>query len=228
MSGLLALAIGRVVRGSGVSDILVEHFNVRDSRGDHIKQTCKSVMSQSHRIKCGTGVQLDADGKNYRVHADRMELSGCDIVFFCITDLTFDRQFAKGSLKDLKELTRSFNDAALAGSPAAEIGRQLKDRVADIAAKAPQTDKIAVVNSQIDQVKAVVQDNIALTIERGGKLEDLEVKTETLEQHAMEFSKNATEVKKFFCRQYIKYTICLALIVIIILVSVLASVLPKK
>ena len=55
-----------------------------------------------------------------------------------------------------------------------------------------------------------------MSLERGEKLEHMEEKAENLENHASMFQRNATKVKRHFLCQYIKITLLIVGILLII------------
>ncbi|ELR22414.1 von Willebrand factor type A domain containing protein [Acanthamoeba castellanii str. Neff] len=55
--------------------------------------------------------------------------------------------------------------------------------------------KLAQIQQQVDEVKHMMQCNIAQVLERGEKLEDLQVHTEALESGAMQFRRSASSMK---------------------------------
>lgn len=57
---------------------------------------------------------------------------------------------------------------------------------------------------------------VELTLERGEKLENMEEKAGELESHANMFQKNATKVKRHFFCQYIKVTMLIVGIVVVL------------
>ncbi|XP_051954180.1 vesicle-associated membrane protein 4 isoform X4 [Xyrauchen texanus] len=69
-----------------------------------------------------------------------------------------------------------------------------------------QNHKIKLVQSQVDEVIDVMQENISKVIERGERLEDLQDKSESLSDNASAFSSRAKQIhrrmwwreKKFF------------------------------
>lgn len=55
-----------------------------------------------------------------------------------------------------------------------------------------------------------------MTLDRGEKLENLEEKSEVLENQANLFQRNATKVKRHFRWQYIKVTLLIIFVVLVI------------
>jgi len=89
--------------------------------------------------------------------------------------------------------------------------------------------KIEQLQGKVDEVTDVMRDNIRLGLERGGKLDDLEAKSDMLNEHSRQFQVTAKKVKNKFWWKNVKMWILIIIIVlIIILVIVLAVVLSKK
>uniref|UniRef100_A0A3B5AE76 Vesicle associated membrane protein 4 n=1 Tax=Stegastes partitus TaxID=144197 RepID=A0A3B5AE76_9TELE len=60
----------------------------------------------------------------------------------------------------------------------------------------PQNDKIKQVQSQVDEVIDVMQENISKVIERGERLDDLQDKSESLSDNASAFSSRAKQLHR--------------------------------
>uniref|UniRef100_A0A673CEI9 V-SNARE coiled-coil homology domain-containing protein n=1 Tax=Sphaeramia orbicularis TaxID=375764 RepID=A0A673CEI9_9TELE len=60
----------------------------------------------------------------------------------------------------------------------------------------PQNDKLKQVQSQVDEVIDVMQENISKVIERGERLDDLQDKSESLSDNASAFSSRAKQLHR--------------------------------
>lgn len=102
------------------------------------------------------------------------------------------------------------DDAALETMRRVDVGDQLTSSLAAAAAVPPLLPfapapaairsrqdgaKLAQIQQQVDEVKHMMQTNIAQVLERGEKLEDLQVHTEALESGAMQFRRSASSMK---------------------------------
>lgn len=88
-------------------------------------------------------------------------------------------------------------------------------------ASPPSPSKTKQVQSQVDEVVGIMQNNIEKVMERGEKLDTLATKTEDLQQSSMQFKKGATKVRKAMWWKDMKIKLVIALVVILILVIVL-------
>jgi len=61
-----------------------------------------------------------------------------------------------------------------------------------------KTDKISQVNEEIEAIKDVMFENMAMVLQRGDRLEDLQIRSEELREDAMLFNKNSTKLKNHF------------------------------
>lgn len=91
-------------------------------------------------------------------------------------------------------------------------------------------DKTAQVDQQVQEVTAVMQDNVRSVQERGENLENLEEKTARLQESSSQFNKNATTVKKNLKWKQMRRAIIIAVVVIVILAIAggVAAVMMKK
>lgn len=85
------------------------------------------------------------------------------------------------------------------------------------------TNKLADVQLQVDQVKAVMHANIEKTIERGQSLEVIEEKANQLDQEARKFFVNSRSLKRHMCWKNAKYTVLVVLAIAVIVVIALAA-----
>ena len=80
----------------------------------------------------------------------------------------------------------------------------------------PNVDKISRIQSQVEDVKGVMQNNISKVLERGEKLEVLVDRTQNLAQSAQQFHKRAKKVKCAMRWQNIKLYLIFGMIALII------------
>jgi vesicle-associated membrane protein 7 len=59
-------------------------------------------------------------------------------------------------------------------------------------------DRIAAVNREIEAIKEVMLENMASVLRRGERLEDLQIRSEQLQENATLFNRNATKLKSHF------------------------------
>merc|ERR1719310_557339 len=88
--------------------------------------------------------------------------------------------------------------------------------------------KVAEVQKQVDDVKAVMQENVEVMLANIDKTEVLESKSAALASQAKTFHKSSREVKRHYCKQNAKMNVliavcCLTFLAIIIIVIVVQT-----
>lgn len=84
--------------------------------------------------------------------------------------------------------------------------------------------KIKDVQKQVDETTHIMKDNIESIIERGEKIENLEMKTIQLEKDAKDFRGKARDLKRHFCIQNAKMIGIISCIVIVIILIIIAAI----
>uniref|UniRef100_A0A672JI33 Vesicle-associated membrane protein 4 n=1 Tax=Salarias fasciatus TaxID=181472 RepID=A0A672JI33_SALFA len=87
----------------------------------------------------------------------------------------------------------------------------------------PQNDKIKQVQSQVDEVIDVMQENISKVIERGERLDDLQDKSESLSDNASAFSSRAKQLHRRMWWRDMKMKMIIALIVVALLLIIISE-----
>mmetsp|Transcript_2315 Transcript_2315/g.6930 ORF Transcript_2315/g.6930 Transcript_2315/m.6930 type:complete len:230 (+) Transcript_2315:143-832(+) len=92
-----------------------------------------------------------------------------------------------------------------------------------------EVDKVSKVRTEVDEVKAAMQENIQTALERGEKLDVLLDQSEQLQENATVFKQSANTVKNKFWWQNAKLMIIIAVLIgILILIIVLSVTLRKR
>ncbi|KAL2089358.1 hypothetical protein ACEWY4_014046 [Coilia grayii] len=91
----------------------------------------------------------------------------------------------------------------------------------------PKNDKIRQVQSQVDEVIDVMQENISKVIERGERLDDLQDKSESLSDNASAFSSRAKQLHRRMWWRDVKMKAVIALVVVILLVIIIVPVILR-
>merc|ERR1712113_844828 len=81
-------------------------------------------------------------------------------------------------------------------------------------------DKMQEVQAEIDKTKETVQQGIALAIDRGAKLEDLDDAAQNLSNEASIFNKRAKQTRRHFCLQQWKMIALIAFILIVLIIII--------
>ncbi|KAK5600184.1 hypothetical protein CRENBAI_005805 [Crenichthys baileyi] len=79
------------------------------------------------------------------------------------------------------------------------------------------------VQSQVNEVKVILKDNINKVLERGDRLDDLIGKTDDLQASADSFQRTSTRVARKYWWKNIKMMIIIGVIVLIILILIILA-----
>ncbi|XP_051930247.1 vesicle-associated membrane protein 4 isoform X3 [Hippocampus zosterae] len=90
-----------------------------------------------------------------------------------------------------------------------------------------QNDKLKHVQSQVDEVIDVMQENISKVIERGERLDDLQDKSESLSDNASAFSSRAKQLHRRMMWRNMKMKMIIALVVIGLLLIIIIPVILR-
>jgi flagellar biosynthesis/type III secretory pathway M-ring protein FliF/YscJ len=91
----------------------------------------------------------------------------------------------------------------------------------------PSNVKLHTVSLQADEVANLTRENIKASLDRGERLEIIEIKAENMEKEAQKFKKNATRTKRMFCFQSAKYTILTIIAIAVILIIIIVPIAAK-
>lgn len=186
--------------------VLAEYQRVKGSHGINAKKVLQNVpkganerRSFTHQKLC-YNIQTDAQGTN----------------FMCVTEESFSRVTAFNFLEAAKKTCGPLKSAPPA------MFTQLK-RETDFYSD-PKNDKISKIKSEIGQVRDIMIDNIDKILERGDKIDNLIVKTETLEKQSTVFKGNATSLKnKMFLKKVLMIIVIIVVVLLVIFLIVLFS-----
>eukprot|EP00917_Polyrhabdina_sp_WS-2016_P017031 GHVP01036814.1.p1 GENE.GHVP01036814.1~~GHVP01036814.1.p1 ORF type:complete len:231 (+),score=32.35 GHVP01036814.1:282-974(+) len=102
----------------------------------------------------------------------------------------------------------------------AQLSKILRKPMKDLMVKyddPAKIDKTSEVGDKVDHVKGIMQDNIQKVLATHANLEDLEQKTENLNQNAAQFNRSANDLKRIMWWQKTKMMIVLILVVCAVL-----------
>ncbi|XP_042561999.1 vesicle-associated membrane protein 4 isoform X1 [Clupea harengus] len=91
----------------------------------------------------------------------------------------------------------------------------------------PKNDKVRQVQSQVDEVIDVMQENISKVIERGERLDDLQDKSESLSDNASAFSSRSKQLHRRMWWRDVKMKAIIALVVVILLLIIIVPVILR-
>ena len=163
-----------------------------DNFGGDVLALAKKILSK----KPSPGWEYSSSGKlkacKFHLHEPGMVWSAC-----CVYLSGYPELQAKGFLEKLIFLTEPLRE-----SDAWRKGGQLAAQVSFAPTmlqrmqQANSTGKLAMVSQQVDEVKAVMSDNIELLLERGQKLDDLDERAGALAKVSRQFQRGAREARR--------------------------------
>ncbi|KAH9536177.1 hypothetical protein CY35_17G093900 [Sphagnum magellanicum] len=110
-------------------------------------------------------------------------------------------------------------DSTVAHGLDREFGPRLKEHMDYCAEHPEEMDKIAKIKSQVAEVKGVMMENIEQVLDRGGKIEVLVEKTDTLRDQANVYQRQGNQLRRKMWLQNMKVKlIVLAIIIAIALI----------
>ncbi|KAI9018965.1 synaptobrevin [Hyaloraphidium curvatum] len=90
-----------------------------------------------------------------------------------------------------------------------------------MASTAASATSTAQVQQELEEVKVIMQDNLNKAIERGENLQDLQLKTEELQESSQQFQKTAKEVKRQMWWKDTKMQIIIGVVVVCVLALII-------
>lgn len=142
--------------------------------------------------------------------------------FICVTEATFDRNVAYAYLFELQRQLASARleqRAAIAGPYA--LRRDFSGVVESLMHRYSSSDHLTSLQTQVDDVKGIMTENIEKVIRRGEALEDIQERSDSLLLSSAQFRTTATKLKRKMCFQSCKcWTVCIFIILVILAVVV--------
>ncbi|KAJ6230830.1 synaptobrevin family member [Anaeramoeba flamelloides] len=89
-------------------------------------------------------------------------------------------------------------------------------------------DRIQKTQEQVDEVTHIMSENIDKVIDREEKLDNLQVRSDKLNEDSHQFKKGATKLKKTMFLQNLKLTFLIAFILIAIILIIVLSIVYSK
>jgi len=191
----------------------------------HVEQI---VNKGAAKLTPGKRIKLTSDNNDYDLHVSSTSLPGDDdnvVVFFAVTETDFGKDHSIGKLFD------EFKDGFYASCPASQVAKansgacqkQSQNLLNQLIQKYSRS-KLKDVQGKVDQVKDIMKDNVNKALDNVERLEDMEIKSDQLEQQAKGFQQGAVQVKKRFQCEYYKATAILAALVIIVIIIIIVVV----
>ncbi|XP_035668868.1 vesicle-associated membrane protein 7-like [Branchiostoma floridae] len=157
--------------------------------------------------------------QNYKVHV----VVENGIIYICAADASFDSKRPFAFLQDIKQRFTSGSLASRAITASSfELNRDfqpiLAEKMEQFSKPGAGGDQLSMLQSQVDEVKGVMSQNIEKVLARGDRLDNLMEKTDELEASADTFKKTARRVKKKYFWKNAKMMIILSVVVLVVLI----------
>ncbi|XP_067941717.1 vesicle-associated membrane protein 7-like [Watersipora subatra] len=179
-----------------------------------------AAESMLQNIKTSTNSHTSYNGsEHYLFHV----LVQGGIVYLCATSTDYRKSRA---FDFLNEILQKFTGGSLIARSGYANYMELQQDFSNVLAmkmsqfSKPDTDNIARLRAQVDDVKGVMTENIEKVMERGEKLDDLIDKTTDLEVSANTFRRTTRAVARKYWWQNMKMKIIIAVVIIVILVVI--------
>uniref|UniRef100_A0A7S0J027 V-SNARE coiled-coil homology domain-containing protein n=1 Tax=Calcidiscus leptoporus TaxID=127549 RepID=A0A7S0J027_9EUKA len=148
------------------------------------------------------------------------------LVYLCMAGEDFGRRLPFAFLEDVArkwmDMYGERGQTALAYGMNEDFSRVLERAMAYFS-KNPASDPLRQVHSEIEEVRAVMVENIEKVLERGEKIELLVDKTENLNQQAFRFKKSSTALKRTMYCKNLKITLLIVFIVLVVILVIVFS-----
>lgn len=206
------------------STILTEHAS------SAVANTSQLVTTILPKIQHETAQKLTYTHANYNVHyiADAPpsnsradQLSGAGLTYLVVANASLSRRIAFGFLVEIKKRFLAAHDpertdfAALPAYGAAAFNSQLKQLLLEYGTtKAGQEDAISNVQSEIDNVRGIMTENIERVLERGERIDLLVDKTDRLGGSARDFRVRSRGLRRRMWWKNVKLMVLLAVVVV--------------
>jgi len=84
--------------------------------------------------------------------------------------------------------------------------------------------KIASLQSKVDESRKLMTQNVKMTLDRGIKLEAMEVQTEELSTYSLQFRNGARRVRRMMCVRSCKMTALIAVVIVVLLLVIVVPI----
>lgn len=124
--------------------------------------------------------------------------------------------------KNRRDRMLSVNNLDMSSLNAEQI---LSKEPSNIPSELSEETKTQQVQSQVDEIKGIMQENIKKVVERGESMEQIESKTNELHESSQQFQKKTTQVKKKMWWKNMKYSILIIVVLLILVMGLTFTVL---
>lgn len=172
---------------------------------------------------------------NYTFHCN----VDCGILFLCVADSDMGKPAPHSCLAEIKKHFQRGNYGSRAVTASSheldqQFGNVLIQEMDRFSKPGNAGGAMGELQSQVEEVKGILTQNIEKVMERGDRLDDLMDKTYELEEQSIRFQKTSRKVRTRFWWKNLKMKIimvCVAVIVVLVLILIIlfsTGVLPVK
>lgn len=225
------LAIGRpdiAPKGDPKHEILASILSRDDDpQAQTYRENAVKILGKSHKVDPGKRIRLTSDDYEIHVQAEHAP-NGTVLLLVAITDTEFGVHHNVATF--FQELTLKLNSTVPRNEWSEKKSRLTKrlDSVLSSLHQKYNTSSILEANKKVDAVKGVMHDNIQIAIQNTERIEEIDAKSQDLEQSSKEFHSKAKAVKCRFIKQRIKLIGVIALVIAIVLTIIIVSVVMKN
>lgn len=213
------LAIGRPDRGLNPQnhEILGYMLTKRGEENAAIyKENAQKILNKAHKLESGRRIRLTSE-QDYEIHVMSDSSETATFIFIAITDQEFGVHHNTTSFSD------EFKAIILRSIPRSEWGASKGSLIKRIDSALSQilkkynTSSLLQANQRVDDVKAVMTENVNMALDHVERLEEIDQKSKDLEQSSKEFQDKSAKVR---CRMLTQQWKILALVVVVVIVVI--------
>jgi len=234
------LAVGKLVKDASGNFVAGKHLTLcsllsdtADPAKDSYKTRVNDIMSKAaSKLSMGKRICLTSDdpGTNYELHLLPEEVEGTEgvvIIYFVAVDPGFGKAHSITKLlADFKSGLYEQGGGAIASSGNGELQSRMSGRLQSLSSKFGSS-KITTAQNKVEEVKAVMRENVDLALANVDKLQDMEEKSSELERESKSFSRGATKLARSMKCKNIKIVLIFILLVLAVLAAIIFPLVKK-
>lgn len=220
------MAIGRPDNKTGQHEILAQLVTRADDPQQQMyKDSTVKVLGKSKKIEVGKRIRLTSD--NYDIHVQAEHAAdGTVLLFVAFTDTEFGVHHNVGNFfQDL--ISKVQVPRAEWNEKKSKLTKRFAPTLTSVHQKY-NTSSILEANKKVDQVKGVMNENIQIALQNTERIEEMDAKSQEIEQSSKEFHSKAKAVKCRFIRQRIKLVALIAFVICVVITIIVLAVVLKK
>jgi len=184
------------------------------SREQTVKDTAKQIIQQI-KLTEEEKRSYSASGHSYNYVVEK---GAC---FLCVSTDGIAKRICFAFLERIRE---EFEKKYRGNNTLAKEYSRFMESEKNFFSNNPDADKIRGIQTQVDQVKEIMMDNIEKVLARGEKLEDLDKKAEELMTNTSVFHKKSKKLKCEMFKKNMKL-ICIIVTVVLIILAIIGIIL---